>query len=55
VLKAQAQADANAQIAKSLSPDILRWRAVSSWDGRLPNLLGATTPTPFIGVDDKAQ
>jgi hypothetical protein len=47
VLKAQAQADANAQIAKSLGPDILRWRAVTTWDGRLPNFLGASTPVPF--------
>ena len=50
VIKAQAQADANTQIAKSLGPDILRWRAVSTWDGKLPSVLGASTPVPFVSV-----
>jgi regulator of protease activity HflC (stomatin/prohibitin superfamily) len=53
VLKAQAQADANVQIAKSLGSEILRWRAVSAWDGKLPSFVGASTPIPFIGVDGK--
>jgi regulator of protease activity HflC (stomatin/prohibitin superfamily) len=25
-----------------------------TWDGKLPNFLGASTPVPFIGVDGKS-
>ena len=51
LIKAKAQADANTEIAKSLSSDIMRWRAVSQWDGKLPTFLGTTAPLPFLGVN----
>jgi regulator of protease activity HflC (stomatin/prohibitin superfamily) len=54
VMRAQAQADANAQISKSLTPEILRWRAVSTWDGKLPAFVGTNAPLPFISMDSKS-
>jgi regulator of protease activity HflC (stomatin/prohibitin superfamily) len=51
VLKADAQAAANAQIAKSLTPAILQWRAMGTWDGKMPTFWGSTAPLPFISLD----
>ncbi len=40
LVKAQAQAEANRLIAASLSPDVIRWRAVENWSGNYPLVLG---------------
>jgi regulator of protease activity HflC (stomatin/prohibitin superfamily) len=51
VLKAAAQADANTQIGKSLNPAILQWRAMSTWDGKMPNYWSTTAPLPFVSLN----
>ena len=38
-IEAQAQADANVLLAKSLSPELLRWKWLVQWDGILPSTL----------------
>jgi regulator of protease activity HflC (stomatin/prohibitin superfamily) len=53
VLRANAQAEANAQISKSLDPAVLQWRALSTWNGQLPNFVGAGAPLPFISLDSR--
>jgi regulator of protease activity HflC (stomatin/prohibitin superfamily) len=54
ILKADAQAEANAKLAASLSPAVLQWRALGSWDGKLPTFVGGGTPLPFVSLDGKA-
>jgi regulator of protease activity HflC (stomatin/prohibitin superfamily) len=53
VLKANAQADANAKIGGSLNAAVLQWRALSTWDGKLPTFVGAGAPLPFVSLDGK--
>jgi regulator of protease activity HflC (stomatin/prohibitin superfamily) len=52
-LKADAQAEANTQIGRSLTPAILQWRAMGTWDGKLPTWWSATAPLPFVSLDGK--
>ena len=42
LVKAQAQAQANELIAKSLTPDVIRWQAVNQWSGQYPTVLGGS-------------
>ncbi|NOZ29817.1 MAG: hypothetical protein GXP39_17455 [Chloroflexi bacterium] len=39
-LKAKAQAEANRLIAASLTPEMIQWQAVQTWDGSYPMVLG---------------
>jgi len=39
-IKAEAQAKANELIAKSLTPEMIRWQAVTVWNGQYPTVLG---------------
>ena len=41
-LKAEAQAEANRKIAASLTPAMIQWQAVQSWNGSYPLVLGNT-------------
>jgi hypothetical protein len=54
-LKADAQAQANAQIAKSLDPAVLQWRALQTWNGTLPTFIGGGTPVPFLSLDGQEK
>lgn len=49
-IKAQAQADANLLLAKSLTPELVQYKALETWDGKLPQYTGG--PVPFIGVNN---
>ena len=42
--RARAQAEANDLLAKSLTPDLVRYQLLQRWDGKLPVLSGAATP-----------
>lgn len=50
VLQAEAEAKANALVNASLTPEILQLRALSRWNGVMPNYLSGNTPLPFIGT-----
>lgn len=56
VAKAQGEAQANAILTRSLTPELIRWRqliiqqdAVAKWDGKLPTFTGSQG-IPFIQV-----
>lgn len=57
LLKARAEAEANTIVAQSLTPDLVRYRAISEWDGIMPRFVGGQAPLPFIdvGQGDKAS
>ncbi len=50
ILNADAQAKANTEIAKSFDPAIIQWRAIQSWDGKMPTFLGTSAPLPFLNL-----
>ncbi len=50
LLKAKAQADANRELASSITPELVQYRALEKWDGMLPRITG-TGAVPFVNVD----
>jgi regulator of protease activity HflC (stomatin/prohibitin superfamily) len=48
-LNANAQAEANIKLAKSVSKDLIQYRQVDRWDGKLPTISGQNTP--FINLN----
>lgn len=56
LINARAQADANRILAASLSPELVRYRAIDKWDGSLPRLTGGSSGAiPFIDVTAEAK
>jgi regulator of protease activity HflC (stomatin/prohibitin superfamily) len=49
LLEARAQSEANKLVAASITPELVRYRALDKWDGALPRLNGGGT-VPFIDV-----
>lgn len=51
--KATAQAEANSAIAKSITPDFIKYTQIVNWNGILPNtVVGAdSTALPIVGVN----
>ena len=49
LVKAQAQAEANNLINKSLTTDLIQYRAIVEWDGKLPTFMGGGV-VPFLNV-----
>lgn len=48
-LNASAQAEANLKLAKSVSKDLIQYRSIDRWDGKLPQISGQNTP--FINLN----
>ncbi len=44
LLKAEAQAEANEKIAKSLTKELVDYEKIKAWDGKLPNVTGGVIP-----------
>lgn len=51
LLISEAEAKANKVLQESLSPDLVKYQALLKWDGKLPTMMSASTPLPFINVD----
>ena len=47
-LNANAQAEANTKLARSVSKDLIQYRQIDRWDGKLPQISGQNTP--FINL-----
>lgn len=45
---AKAQAEANKLVALSLTPELVRWRAIERWDGLLPRVAGSDSAMTFM-------
>lgn len=54
LLEARAQAEANNLIAASITPELVRYRALDKWNGELPRLNGSG-PVPFIDVSPEMK
>jgi regulator of protease activity HflC (stomatin/prohibitin superfamily) len=44
ILAANKQAEANITLAKSLTPELIKWKALEKWNGTLPQVVGEATP-----------
>ena len=53
IIEAKAKAEANNMLAKSLTPDLLKWQSISKWNGQLPKALGGDA-TSFL-IDLKSE
>lgn len=51
---AAAQAEANTILAKSITPELVKYRALERWDGILPKMTGSSA-IPFIDVTKDSQ
>ena len=49
-VQADAQAEANRKISESLSPQLIEYRKVDKWDGKVPQVSGGNTP--FIDLSN---
>lgn len=50
LIAAQKEAEANDVITKSLSPELLKYKAMQKWDGKLPQFQGTGSPVPFVDL-----
>lgn len=48
-IKAQAEADANREVAASLTPELIEKLKYEQWDGELPQVQGGSTPIVNLG------
>lgn len=53
-LRAEAEAAANDLVSKSLTPELVRYRALDKWNGELPRINGAGA-VPFVDVSGEAK
>lgn len=51
LIRAKSQAEANTVVARSLTPDLIQFRAIEEWNGVLPTVTGGAVP--FISLDRK--
>lgn len=49
LVKAKAQAEANATIAKSLTPELIKWQSLLQWNGQLPQV-ASPNALPFVTI-----
>jgi regulator of protease activity HflC (stomatin/prohibitin superfamily) len=50
VASAEAEAKANKLINQSLTPQVLQYKALDTWNGTLPQYVGGSSPMPMINV-----
>lgn len=54
LLRAKAQADANRELASSITPELVQYKALEKWDGVLPRMTG-NNAVPFVNVDPNSR
>ena len=54
-MAAEAEAEANAKIAASLTEGLLQYHQLSQWDGALPSVTGSGEVFPVIDIGGDAQ
>lgn len=47
IIKARADAEANAMLSKSITQELLQWNSINKWDGKMPYAFGGCN-MPFI-------
>jgi regulator of protease activity HflC (stomatin/prohibitin superfamily) len=55
ILKADAQAKANAELASSITPKLNQYRAIQTWDGKLPQYMTGQAPIPFLNMSPEKE
>lgn len=54
LLEAKAQAEANEILAKSLTPELVQYKTVESWDGKVPVVIGGEGTNLLLSVPNPA-
>jgi regulator of protease activity HflC (stomatin/prohibitin superfamily) len=52
-LHATGEAEANQTLAHSITPELVRWKTIEKWDGRLPQVTGDKA-SPFVTIEGGA-
>ncbi|AJD93646.1 hypothetical protein JMA_43290 (plasmid) [Jeotgalibacillus malaysiensis] len=55
LIKAQADAKANALLEKSLTENVVNYKALEKWDGKLPQVTGGSTPMISIPQEKEEE
>lgn len=50
LMSSQAEAKANQTINSTLTPQVLQYKALDTWNGKLPEYLGTSGPLPMLNV-----
>jgi regulator of protease activity HflC (stomatin/prohibitin superfamily) len=50
ITQAQSQAKSNNTLNSSLTPQVIQYKALDTWDGKLPVYQGGSTPVPMINM-----
>ncbi|WP_052960647.1 prohibitin family protein [Rhodopseudomonas palustris] len=53
LLKAKAEAEANRLVSSSITPELVKYRALDRWNGALPRMTGGAVP--FVNLTDEAN
>ncbi len=48
---AQAEADSNKLLERSITPELLRWEAIKKWDGKLPTVVGGKDIPMIMSIE----
>jgi regulator of protease activity HflC (stomatin/prohibitin superfamily) len=51
ITNAESQAKANRVLNSSLTPQVIHYRAIDQWDGKLPSVMSGGSPTPMFNVN----
>lgn len=50
LVEAESMAKANAKLQGSLTPQVINYKAINAWDGKLPTYLGTSGPVPIVNL-----
>lgn len=50
-VRAEAEAEANRKLAESLTPELIQYQQIMSWDGKLPEVVGSENIFPLYQVN----
>lgn len=50
LMRAEAQAKANTVLAQSITPELVQYNTVQTWDGKLPQVSGGSVPLINLGI-----
>ncbi len=53
LVRAKAEAEANALVSRSITPDLLQWQAINKWNGKLPKAMSGKDMPFLLSVENK--
>ena len=50
IIDAESKAKSNALINKSLTPELLKWKHIEKWDGKLPSTMAGSDSNVLLNI-----